>query len=42
MTYEPPTIEERTKIGDGLIGAPIGSVPISPAWRRSEDEQEDA
>jgi hypothetical protein len=44
MTYEPPTIEERTAIGAGLIGIPISSeVPQeSPAWRRTTDQQQDA
>lgn len=42
MTYEPPRIEERAEIGDGLIGVPIGSIPVSPAWRRADDQQGDA
>ena len=38
MTYEPPAIHERAEIGGPLIGtAFIGSAPISPAWRRTED-----
>ena len=42
MTYEPPAIEERAEIGGPLIGQPIGSVTLSPAWRRADDQQEDA
>ena len=41
MTYEPPAIEERAEVGVVLIGVPVGSVPISPAWRRDDTPSED-
>ena len=41
MTYESPAIEERVQVGGPLIGQQIGSVPLSPAWRRSKDEPQE-
>jgi hypothetical protein len=41
MTYEPPTIEERVEVGAGLIGVVGSPIGVSPAWRRTKDEQEE-